>query len=180
MTEEIFDVVDVDDRVIGTAPRSEVHARRLRHRAVHVLLFNSSYQLLLQTRSKTKDTFPGCYDSSASGHLNQGEDYLPAALRELHEELGITVVANSLTRHFKLTADLDTGWEFVWVYSLVGDFHVHPNPNEISAVTWMSAAEVSALIAEHPNQCARSFCRIFQEFTGRGLYPGCKPEGFPV
>ena len=39
MAEEIFDVVDQDDRVIGQAPRSEVHAQNLLHRAA--LQFNA-------------------------------------------------------------------------------------------------------------------------------------------
>jgi len=57
-SDEIFDVVDELDRVIGTAPRSEVHRRKLRHRAVHVLLFNTRAELFVQKRSAAKDTFP--------------------------------------------------------------------------------------------------------------------------
>ncbi len=51
MPEEIFDVVDSEDRVIGQAPRSEVHAKKLLHRAVHIFVFNSRGQLLIHRRS---------------------------------------------------------------------------------------------------------------------------------
>ena len=68
MIEEIFDVVDDRDQIIGTATRSDVHARKLRHRAVHVFLFNLKGELFIQKRAATKDSFPRCYDSSASGH----------------------------------------------------------------------------------------------------------------
>jgi isopentenyl-diphosphate delta-isomerase type 1 len=89
MSEEIFDVVDEQDRVIGQAPRSEVHRRGLNHRAVHVLVFNQHGDLFLQKRSMKKDCFPGVWDSSASGHLDRGEDYDACAVREVREELGV-------------------------------------------------------------------------------------------
>ena len=86
--DELFDIVDHDDRVIGQAPRREVHARHLLHRATHVLVHDPNGRLFLQRRSMAKDTFPGCWDSSCSGHLDAGEDYPAAARRELGEELG--------------------------------------------------------------------------------------------
>ena len=88
MTEEIFDIVNEYDEVIGRLPRRMVHRDGHKHRAVHVLVFNSRGRIFLQKRSLTKDTFPGAWDSSASGHLDSGEDYDACAVRELREELG--------------------------------------------------------------------------------------------
>ena len=59
MSEEIFDVVNELDEVIGQQPRSEVHRQGLQHRAVHVLLLNARGQVFLQKRSLTKDRQPG-------------------------------------------------------------------------------------------------------------------------
>ena len=87
MTEEIFDVVDSNDQVIDQRPRSEVHRLGLLHRAIHLLVFNSKGELFLQKRSMKKDCFPGTWDSSASGHVDSGEDYDICALREHLEEL---------------------------------------------------------------------------------------------
>ena len=56
--EEVFDVVDRLDRVLGQAPRSQVHEQGLLHRAVHVFVFNSRGQLLVQRRSAEKDEYP--------------------------------------------------------------------------------------------------------------------------
>jgi isopentenyldiphosphate isomerase len=84
--EELFDVVNERDEVIGVAPRAQVHAEGLRHRAVHVLVFNPEGRLFVQRRSFAKDNSPGCWDTSAAGHLDAGEDYHAAALRELGEE----------------------------------------------------------------------------------------------
>src|SRR5215204_2411337 len=89
MKDEIFDVVNELDEVIGKELRREVHRRGLKHRAIHVLVFNSSGEVFLQKRSMTKDTFPGAWDSSASGHLDCGEDYDACAIREAREEIGL-------------------------------------------------------------------------------------------
>ncbi len=75
MNEEIFDVVDENNCVIKQLPRSEVHSLGLRHRSVHLLVFNSKGELFLQKRSMKKDCSPGTWDSSVSGHLDSGEDY---------------------------------------------------------------------------------------------------------
>src|SRR5438874_11572653 len=89
MNEEIFDVVNDRDEVIGRQSRREVHRLGLMHRAVHVLVFNSRGQVFLQKRSMSKDRQPGLWDSSASGHLDCSEDYDACALRELREEIGL-------------------------------------------------------------------------------------------
>jgi len=90
MAEEIFDVVNDRDEVIGRASRSEVHARGLLHRAAHVLVFNARGQAFLQKRSMLKDRQPGVWDSSASGHLSSGESCDVCAVREVREELGVS------------------------------------------------------------------------------------------
>src|SRR5882724_6429653 len=152
MLEEIFDVVDEADRVIGSAPRSEVHRRKLRHRAVHVLLFNARAELFVQKRSATKDSFPGCYDSSASGHLNKGEDYDNCARRETHEELGLVMPIERFSRHFKVEACEQTGWEFVWAYSVITDEQPRINLVELeSGGFWRSEYTRSVLLA-NPEQ----------------------------
>src|SRR2546425_211192 len=106
MPEEMFDVVNERDEVVGRQSRSEVHRLGLKHRAVHVLVFNSRGQVFLQKRSLKKDCFPGVWDSSASGHLNCGEDYDACAVRELREEIGLQVPAQRL---FKMDACAETG-----------------------------------------------------------------------
>src|SRR5215469_17657864 len=93
MPEEIFDVVNDRDEVIDRRPRSVVHRLGLLHRAVHVLVYNSRGQIFLQKRSIKKDRQPGLWDSSASGHLNSGEDYDACAVREVEEEIGLRLSA---------------------------------------------------------------------------------------
>jgi len=156
--DEIFDVVNERDEVVGQAQRREVHARGLLHRAVHVLVFNARGQVFLQKRSMAKDTSPGCWDSSCSGHLDAGEDYLPAAARELVEEIGLRITGlHLLTPVLRNEACADTGNEFVWVYRLASEGPFVLSPAEIERGEWFSPAEVTRAIAERPKEYARSF-----------------------
>ena len=156
--DEIFDVVNERDEVIGQSTRREVHARGLLHRAVHVLVFNARGQIFLQKRSMAKDSAPGCWDSSCSGHLDAGEDYLPAAVRELVEEIGLRVAGlHELTPVLRSDACADTSNEFVWVYRLQSEGPFVLNPAEIERGEWFAPAEITRAIAERPAEYARSF-----------------------
>lgn len=169
--DEIFDVVDDRDRVIGRAGRDEVHAGNLKHRAAHVFVFNQRGKLFVQKRASNKDTFPGRYDSSAAGHLNSGEHYDACAVREVREELGLEVRSEQLRKLFKIAACRETGWEFVWVYGIQGDFQPVANPAEIEAGEYWPVDRVETLAADQPEMCAPSFVLIVREFRRRGLFP---------
>jgi isopentenyldiphosphate isomerase len=164
MPEEIFDIVNERDEVIGRAPRKEVHARGLWHRAVHVLVFNSRGRVFLQKRSMLKDTAKGKWDSSASGHLDAGEDYDACALREVREELGITL-SQPPQRLFKMDACAATGWEFCRVYrgQSEGPFTLHPE--EIETGAWFDPGFVTQWIADKPEEFASSFVLVWKRLA---------------
>jgi len=164
---EIFDIVDEHDRVIGQAPRPEVHRRRLRHRAVHILVFNEAGELFIQKRAATKDEFPHCYDSSAAGHLDQGEDYDACARRELREELDLAIPAERWEKLFKIAARPETGCEFVWVYRVITSESPRINRQEIEFGEFWSLRRVLEAVAERPEEFATGFVRILQEWRKR-------------
>ena len=169
--EEQLDIVDHQDRVIGQAPRAEAHARGLKHRVVHVLLFDVQGNLFVQKRAGTKDTFPQRYDSSASGHLDRGEDYDACATRELQEELGISVAACELGKLFKINACTQTGQEFVWVYRLQGDYQPKIDPVELADGAFWPIAHIMSTIAANPETFAPAFIHIAEECQRRHLWP---------
>jgi isopentenyl-diphosphate delta-isomerase type 1 len=166
MSEEVFDVVNERDEVIGRERRREVHRRGLRHRAVHVLVFDARAELFLQKRSMSKDTFPGTWDSSASGHLDTGEDYDACAMRELREEIGLNL-AQPPERLFTLAASAATGQEFVWVYRCraEGPFTLHPD--EIECGEWFTPADVTRWVRAKPEDFARAFVVLWEELVRR-------------
>ena len=170
MAEEIFDVVNDRDEVMGQKLRSEIHRLKLKHRAVHVLVFNSRGELFLQKRSMRKDCFPGAWDSSASGHLDSGESYDACCVRELREEIGLELPA-APERLFKVAACPETGEEFVWVYRCTaeGPFRLHPE--EIDRGDWFAPHALNRWISEKPGEFASGFVRIWDEMLRRGLIP---------
>ncbi len=171
MTEEIFDVVNDHDEVVGQQSRSEVHRLKLKHRAVHVLVFNAQGDLFLQKRSMKKDCFPGAWDSSASGHLDSGESYDSCAIRELSEELGL--VPRALPeRLFKIGACGDTGWEFVWIYRCQSDGPFTLHPEEIDCGDWFSPSKLGRWLIERPGDFAGAVPLIWSEMQDRNLIRG--------
>lgn len=173
MNEEIFDVVNERDEVIDRQPRREVHRLGLLHRAVHVLVFNARGQVFLQKRSMSKDTSPGLWDSSSSGHLDSGEDYDYCAVRELREEIGL-VIERAPERLFKVSACVETGQEFVWVYRLEseGPFTLHPD--EIERGGWFEPGKVTEWVAKKPEEFASAFRLIWRMAVNANALPAAK------
>ena len=166
MSEEIFDIVNERDEVVGQNTRREVHARGLWHRAVHVLVFNARGEVFLQKRSMKKDIAAGKWDSSASGHLDSGEDYDACAVREVREELGL-VIKLPLQKLFKVNARQETGWEFCWIYRNENEGPFVLQPEEIETGAWFTVAAVQAWVAEKRDELAPSFVAVWQEFQAR-------------
>lgn len=129
-TKEIFDIVDEQDIPIGQAARYEVHGNPLLiHRVSHVLVFDSSGELFLQKRSLNKDVQPGRWDTSVGGHVDRGESYDNAALREMQEELGIGGVKVEFMYKYLHRNDYES--EYVSTYRCVWDGPIEIQKEEI-------------------------------------------------
>ena len=76
---EYLDEVNENGEPTGrTVEREIAHSNGVRHRTAHVWIirqYGGKIQVLLQKRSKTKDSYPGCYDISSAGHIPAGSDY---------------------------------------------------------------------------------------------------------
>ena len=170
--QELFDICDPYDRVMGQATRGEVHARKLLHRAVHIWVFNSRGELLLHRRSAKKDESPLCYTSSASGHLSAGEDYALAATRELQEELGLVGELEFLT---KLPAGLETAFEHTVLYRTVSDAHPTPDLDEIESVEYIAPEELTRRLNAAPEQFSPPFRVLWMWYVSTP--DGCAAAG---
>lgn len=153
---EILDIVDENGMPTGkTVERVVAHREGIRHRTSHVWIFRKKgdgVQVLLQKRSANKDSYPGCYDISSAGHIPAGCDFIPSALRELKEELGVDICAEELLycgqRHFTFEQEFHgelfrdnqvSNVYALWLDKEAEDFVLQEE--EISAVRWMDFME---------------------------------------
>jgi 16S rRNA (adenine1518-N6/adenine1519-N6)-dimethyltransferase len=175
---ERLPVVDKSDRIRGYASRSEVHGNNLRHRAVHILIFNQVGDVYLQQRSRWKDRHPLKWDSSAAGHVIAGENYDETARRELKEELGIDV---PLERIFRLTASSRTDDEFIWGYlgRVSGD--LVPDKCEIERGIFFAPAVIDGWTSARPDDFAPGFLECWKAYRRKEHSEGeqsIRPETF--
>ena len=158
---EWFPVVDASDTLLRSAHRAEVHGNNLRHRAVHMLIFNSKGEIYLQLRSRWKDRHPLVWDSSAAGHVNAGEGYDEAAERELLEELGIAV---RLEKMAKLPPSDNTGQEFIWLFYGKHDGPFQLDRGEIEAGAFFPPDIVTGWLKARPADFAPGFVECWKTF----------------
>ena len=116
---EILDIVDEDGNPTGkTVDRKTAHENGILHRTSHLWLvrmrdgtddfctwcknntcdkeYLDKVEILIQKRSKNKDSHPGCYDISSAGHIPCGCGFTESAVRELKEELGVEAEEDEL------------------------------------------------------------------------------------
>lgn len=158
MNDELFDVCDEQDNVLRQATRAQVHANSWIHRAVHIWVFRSDGSLLLHRRSATKDTCPLKITSSASGHVDAGEDYYACAVRELQEELGLQAELEELT---KLPPGPLTAWEHSMFYRCSTDAEPVPDPEEIAEILCLPLEQWQRRIDQTPLDFAPVFLELW-------------------
>lgn len=125
MEEEILNIVNENDEIIGVDTRNNIHENGLLHREIHVWLFNEKKELLFQKRSIDKDTYPGLLDISVAGHVCINEDHKISAIRELFEETGIKASFNDVVFLFKvrrnikdiLTNKINNTIQYIYIYN---------------------------------------------------------------
>jgi isopentenyldiphosphate isomerase len=166
-------VVDAGNRFLRWASREEIHAQRLSHRSVQVLLFDSQGRLVLQRRASVKRTYPDCLDVSASGHVEESdypagpderldEVYDAVAARELEEELGVRV---PLTRLFAEGPIPRVHYEELVMYRGASDGPYVAQVEEVSEIRAVTRPEFESLLAD-PHQKLTDSLR---SFATRGL-----------
>ena len=159
---EWFDVVDALDRPIGKERREVVHARKLFHRAIHVFVLDATGRMLVQKRSMLKDSAAGLWCSSCSGHLDAGEDYLAAAVRELEEELGLDIDPENLSQILSVSPCMETGWEFCRLFFLLDDGPYVFEPSEITELRSLALNGLDEWVASNPDEFSLSFLHLYR------------------
>jgi len=161
--DELLEVVNERNEVLGILPRGEVHRRRLAHRACHIFLFNLGNELYLQKRSMAKREMPGFYDSSAAGHLQASESYEQCAARELQEELSVSA---DLVRIGGLAASEKNAFEHVGLFVCRTGQVPTPNPAEIERGEFYSLGAIERWIGSGAQGLSPGFVLLFALHRG--------------
>jgi isopentenyldiphosphate isomerase len=175
MSEELLQLVDLEGRPAGAAPRSECHGNpALIQAVVHLHLFDQDGRLYLQKRAATKDRYPSRWDTSVGGHVSAGESPQQAIQRETREELGIdlsdlseTAVLNRLERLEPYVYSDEVETEYVVPYRLTFSGSLQPNTEEVEKGAFFEVEDVRRRLLEQPEQFTPHFREAFQH-----LLPG--------
>jgi isopentenyldiphosphate isomerase len=145
MQDEILEIVDIEGKIIGVASRLQFHSQTyLLHKVIHVLVFNSEGELLLQKRSKNKDIFSGKWDTSVGGHVLLDENIFNAAKRETKEELGFIPEELHFLYSYIFSGSLER--EFVYTFSTTFSGNYEFNKEEIDEIRFWKFEEMQSLI----------------------------------
>ena len=126
MADELIDIYDENNNFTGVQKmKSEAHRDGLWHRNIHVWIYNSAGEILLQLRAKDKLVFPDVWDVSVAGHVGAGEDLLISASREVEEEIGLKIKTEDLyffkIKTISMTYKEIKNNEFAYIYFLKFD-----------------------------------------------------------
>ncbi len=163
MPEEMIDILNSDGTPAGfSRGRTEVHAKGLWHRTIHVWAFDSKGRILFQLRSHLKENNPNLLDTSCAGHISAGDISRNAAIRELREELGVSKKTEDLEYLFEAIHDniLNNGTyidrEYYDTYKIVltddEARHLVPQPGEVDDFVWLTRDEFLSMHARSPEK----------------------------
>jgi len=146
--DELLDLVDDRNQVVGTISRRKVHGDpSLQHRAVHVFVRNSAGELFLQKRSANKRIQPGKWDTSVGGHVEAGQSYEDAAVKEAAEELGIAPedsIRIRFSHEYVWKSDVETEHIRTYLLDFKGPFRLQPE--EVDTGRFWSIEELKAAV----------------------------------
>lgn len=163
-TEEILDLVNDQDEVIGSMPRSEVHAQQLtNYRVINCFIKNSEGKLWIPRRQPTKKLFPECLDVSCGGHVSSGETYKEAFQKEMMEELNIDITATPYKELGACTPLKDGTSAFMYVYEIESDTVPAYNPEDFQSYEWLAPKEV-LLKLEQGDKSKDDLPRLIRKF----------------
>lgn len=148
--EELLTQVDKDNSIVGSISRGRAHnTAGIFYRTIYVLVFNDQGEVLIQKRSPSKDLYPNCWDLSVGGHVNFGKSYLETAVREVGEELGITINEIDLVRKGEVLVKLPNAGEYfnIFEYTLNSNQVISINSEEIGKTKWMTIENIKISMA---------------------------------
>jgi isopentenyl-diphosphate delta-isomerase len=171
MDDELLDLVNKNDTVIGTINRKDYDrllAEDLGYiRAVDLFILNTKGQIYVPVRTAHKTIAPNGYDYSVGGHVESGEDYLATIIRESKEELNLDLKEEDLEFVTKTTSEAIKYIRCIYVYR--SDVTPQFNPDDFVSAEWLLPDELIKRIDDgHPAKSnLRETVVILQEYLSR-------------
>ena len=130
-----------------TAFRGEALPEGRYRMVVHVCVFNTEGDMLIQKRKDDIVRWPGYWDVSMGGGASAGDTSRGAAQRELREELGLSVDFTDIRP--VLTVNFHDGFDDFYVLVMdVDPAALQLQEDEVETVRWATQAEIEAMIAD--------------------------------
>lgn len=164
--DEIVDVVNEQDEVVGKSTKGEVNSNpNVIHREIAVLIYNSKGKILIQQRSRKKKTNPSMWMISVAGHVKSGQNYEEAAHMELQEELGFDT---QLKLYEKQLFRLPNETQFTCSYlgKMPEGVQIKIDPNETEAVVFVNESELSEMVENNEKMEEYSLSDFRKFFRG--------------
>ncbi len=147
MTDEILDLVDENDQIIGSMERGEVYKNNLNNfRVINCFIKNSEGKIWIPKRQLNKRMFPDCLDVSCGGHVSSGESYEEAFRKEMREELNIDIDKTPYKILGICTPKIDRVSAFMTVYEISQDDTPQYNPEDFQSYEWIEPTEILSRI----------------------------------
>lgn len=144
---ELLDIVDHNDKVIGQKLRSDIYNEKISNfRVINAFLINNNKQVWIPRRSPKKKLFPLCLDASVGGHVTAGETYEQAFERELKEELNIELSDISYQMMAKLTPPNHGVSAYMNVYLIITNEEPLYNSNDFISASWYEISQLQSII----------------------------------
>ena len=163
-SDEYLDIVNEKDEIIGRGKRNNIHLNHQIHRGIHIFIINSKKNILLQKRSTKKTYYPGFWDASVGAQVLSQETYKKAALRELHEELGISAKPNELKiiGNYKSYSPRQRENRRLFIYRSDGPFTV--DQNEVEKIEFWPIKKIKKAV-KSGRKFTQGFKISFRKFT---------------
>lgn len=172
MENEVLDIVDKDDLVIGTIDRKD-YLRLIDDslgyiRASELFIMNGEGKLWIPIRTASKIIAPNGYDYSAAGHVESGDSYLNTIIRETMEEINLEISEGEIELVTKMRSD-DVKY-FRSIYLLRSEVTPNFNPNDFVSAEWLTPVElIQSIDAGHPAKSSlKDTVMALQEYLIKG------------
>ena len=160
MADELIDIYSENNKPLNIEKmKSEAHKNGLWHRSAHIWIYNSHREILLQLRADNKEMYPNMWDISAAGHVDSGEEPIVAALREMEEEIGLSVKQEDLEffeiRKVQAVYKEIINNEFDYVYFLKFDGNISEltlQKEEVAKIQFLSIDKIEEELNKFPEK----------------------------